>query len=242
MTAPPAVGIATSLGGRPANADHATYHRRPNGTTAVALADFIGSEPDAVEGAHVAAEFAARIGARHNAMEGVNAAAAAFRDTDLEFPTPDGVIVMAVARPGEPNVIAHLGDCAGYAFDGTELTPLTTAQTKAQRLLHEGHADDDKIRRTHHVPITSLARAAPTTISLAETFAQVIVLLSDGVHGACPHQQLADIVRAHAEDAQACAQALVDAARKNRPNGDNATAAVLIHPEPLIVNEKRLGR
>ena len=243
MIAPPIVGIATSQGGRPTNADYASCHRHPGpaGTVALSLVDGIGNKPDDVEAAYLAAEFAARIGARRGAMEGVMAAAAILTNPTMEFPTPDSVIALAVARPAEPTVISHVGDVLAYAFDGTELLRLTTPHTKAERLLNEGQPADST-RRYRHVPITSLARAAPTTISLAETFAPVVVLLSDGVHTALDHQQLTDLIRAHSDDAQACAQALVDAARERRPEGDNATAAVLIHPDPTPVDVNKLGR
>lgn len=232
--APATVGTATSQCGRKTNADVATYHRHPDdhGTLAVALVDGSGNTPEVDKAAYLSAEIAARYGARYGAMPGVLAASSLLANPYVEFPKPDGVIVLAVFRPGQPGVIAHAGDCAAFGFDGTTLHRLTTDHTKLERLRHDAHPPDN-LGEYRNVIVNSIARATPATVPITETFHQVIVLLSDGVHARLNHQRLTEIVAGHATDAQACAQALVDAAHDARPDGDNATAAVIVHPQPL---------
>lgn len=117
---PPArVGVATSRGHRPNNCDVAAYHQyEGTGVLAVAVVDGTGNNEDVAHVAHVCAHTAVRVAARKGAVPGVLAATELIADPAEEFPRPDGVMVPAVCRPGEPVVLAHVGDCSSHNYSG----------------------------------------------------------------------------------------------------------------------------
>jgi protein phosphatase len=239
-------GTASIQGSREFGCDAAAgYWLAGTDVTAVAVVDGMGSTAAVAEVAPLLARVAVRVGARKTALPGILAATEMLADPTVELPEPDAVLVLAVSRPGEPVVIAHVGDCRAYGWDGSELRRLTVDHTKGERLRHDGMSDE-QARRYDQVPVTTVARATVGTISLRETFDQVIVLTSDGVHKVVPHERMARIVAEHATDLHmadpgACARALVDAVHA-AGGRDDATAAVLCHPEPLRTPKSLEGR
>jgi len=225
------VGSATARAGRPTNADSVATHRYPDdhGTVAVAVVDGTGSTPEAVTAAYLAAEVAARFGARYGAHRGVTAASAMLANPSQDFPSPDGVIALAVATPGQPTRIAAVGDCVIYGVNGIDVRRLTAPHTHGQRLRAAGQPDD--VARNHdHEVYLSVGRATEDTVTVTDTTDAVLALLSDGITAALNHDQIAKVLRANTTDADACANALVNAAVHARPKGDNVTAAVIVIP------------
>jgi len=232
-SARPTVGVASRQGQREFLCDAAAHHRFPDdadGVLAVAVVDGISNDADVATAAYLCAENAVRIGARWGATPGVMAAAGLLADTMSETPSPDAVIVLAVCRPGTPVVIAHVGDCRAFGWDGTALYRHTDDHTHGARLRAHGVSEDVAARSDRFV-VTSLATTTVTTISVCTTNDQVIVLTSDGAHKALSDAQIAELLREHTGDAGACAQAIVDAAHTADPR-DDATAAVIILPPP----------
>jgi hypothetical protein len=236
------VGIATSQGRRGHNADATAEHGvASTGILAVAVVDGTGSTAEVAETMPLVAQVAARYGCRYGAMPGVLAATAMLADPVTEFPEPDGVMVLAVIRPGEPIVIAHVGDCRAYGWtESGELHRLTVDHTKGQRLRHEG-VTDQEAAGYDHVVINSIARATVGTVALVETFDPRVILTSDGVHSVLTEDAITTIAREHDSDPQSCAEALVTAARETSPR-DDATAAVIVRPAPVDRGDALEGR
>ncbi|MFI5591216.1 hypothetical protein ACIA5G_39620 [Amycolatopsis sp. NPDC051758] len=235
MSAPPAkatAGLASRRGRRPLLCDAASqFLFRNSGVLAVSVVDGIGNNDEVAAIAPLCAEASVRLGARKGVLPGVMTAAGLLEDSGDEMPTPDAVMALAVCRPAQPTAIGYLGDVAAYGWNGQELTLLTTAHTKGERLRAAG-AEEDVAAKRDNIVITSLARATPTTVALAETLDEVVLLLSDGVHRTLSSKQIVMILREHGRDAAACAAALVDAASEASTR-DDATAAVIIHDGPI---------
>lgn len=236
------VGTATSQGRRAHNADAAALCRVPStDVVAAALADGMYSTADVAETAYLAVQVAARVGARKGALAGLLAAAELVAEPTVEFPDPDGALVLAVARPHQPVVITYVGDCRAYGYSDGRLYPLTVDHTKGVRLRHEGVAESDAARYDS-VPTTSFGRATVATVALVETDHPIVVLTTDGVHTVLSHERLEGIVAGYMTTGPAaCASALVDAARRASPN-DDATAVVLTRPPAAEHPDYREGR
>lgn len=224
---------ASHQGGRTANADAAAVHHYASGdVTAAAVVDGIGSDPDVVAMAGVAAEVIARTAARTTPLAGIMAAAAMTADPAYLRPVPDGVAVCAMVSPNQATKVAWIGDCRAYAWDGVELRRLTEDHTMGQRMRTAGCRETEARTRDHWVRATvSLATISTVAEVRIEETPGLLLLTSDGVHDALTHDQLADLVRAHATDPQALADALVTsaaAAPAGDEGADNATAAVLL--------------
>jgi protein phosphatase len=226
------VGCATIQGPKHAiNADSAAHYRYPaSGVLAAALVDGMGSGPETVEFARVAAYVSVRVGARKGALPGVLAAAELVADPTAEAPRPDGSIVLAVVRPGQPTVIGHVGDCRAWAWEDGDLTQLTVDHTKGWRIRQQGLGDEKRALRSDNVVVSSLSRATVGTVAIIESAAPTIVLTCDGIHQTISPAELAAITSAN-PDPVGCAQALVDAAREAGAR-DDMTALVLRRPVP----------
>jgi protein phosphatase len=201
-----------------------------DGTLAVSVVDGSGDDREVSKLALLAAEVSVRVGARRGVVPGVLAATELAANAHVEFPKPDGVMVLAVVRPGQPVVVGHVGDCRAYGWSGGKLEQLTVDHTQGQRLRHEG-ASETEAASVDHVVGVSIARATVGTVALRECGDPIVVLTSDGVHRAISPQTIAAIVSENRADADACALALMDAARATGFH-DDATAAVIIRPVP----------
>lgn len=241
----PSLGMASKQGKKRSHncdAAAAASYLGESGTMAVSVVDGTGSSKVLSTIVGICAEVAVRVGARKGALAGVMAAAELVEDPAAEFPHLDAVMILAVTRPGQPDVIAHVGDCRAFTFSDDKLTQVTVDHTKGERMRQQG-APDAKAACFDNVPITSLARATVGTVALDETFDKVLILTSDGVHDALTPEEFAEIVRAHQDHPDACAKALVEAAAAGE-KGDDATAAVIVHGAPIPCDgaELRVGR
>lgn len=242
--ATPAVGMSSSRGDRDFNCDvTAAYWFPANGVLAAAVVDGTGDSVEVSDIAFLAAHTAVRVGARKGAVPGVLAATELIADPTVEFPKPDGVMALAVCRLNEPVVIAHVGDCAAFAYDERDnagLWRLTEDHTKGQRMRLHGEPEDEAAKRDRIIT-NSIGRATIGTITLTETSAHTVILVSDGVHRTLSIEDITAIVRERHTEPAMCAGLLVDAARV-AGSRDDATALVLTHPAPPDADAGSWGR
>ncbi|MFJ3769839.1 hypothetical protein ACIPQJ_32850 [Streptomyces sp. NPDC090082] len=245
--APVIASASTRRGTRPRNADSIAVHRLP-GTPmlAAALVDGIGNTPAAVEFSHVAAQTAARVGARKGPLLGI-LAAAEMAAAPPGVQVDDGVAVLAVTSE-ESNItqIAWTGDARIYGWTGTRLVQRSTDQTMgtwlrawggtAVTLHRDDHPDETVDTEAAAAVLDDLARAALgrcsiATVPLAFITDPLIILTSDGVHAQTTHTELETLVRRHADTPQILADALVGAAQTDADGyRDDATAIVISVP------------
>ncbi|MEU4804359.1 hypothetical protein [Actinosynnema sp. NPDC023587] len=240
----PALGIATRVGGRPAQADAAHAVTTPLGTGAVVI-DGIGTDPEVCAASRRAAEPAALVASAQGARAGLLWAAATYLDYD-GAPNAVGAVVSVTEWGIE---IAHVGDCAVATWSRAGGLRRWTADQTAAALIrhmltnpdldHAGHAAlhtlaegldvmDDYVTGT-------LVTAVPATIASTllrgpDAEVDLVLLTSDGVHKQIPPSRTAELVADYHDTPQVLADALVDAAVTAVPDSDNATAVVLRLP------------
>lgn len=217
-------GLATNQGQRSHQCDAAHVFTNPaNGRVAAAVFDGIGSSAELAAIAPVVATVAARVGALRGWYPGFLAATELLANPARELNTHDGVMVFVHCSAGEPAVIMWVGDCRCYEWTGTDLVALTEEHTKDRRMLFEG-ASEELAAKHAKVPLLTVGRATTGTISLRESGARTLILMSDGVYKAMSHAKMTELVRTHAAEPQQCADALVESTQGAR---DNATVVVL---------------
>lgn len=226
MTANLRAAAATRKGVRAHNMDAAAVFEAANGVTTAAVVDGIGNDQFGAQTMRLLAETAARIGATKGALAGVLAAAALIEDPGTREYKPDGVLVLAIAEPGQPTLLGWVGDSHAYGWDGTALRRRTDPHTMGAYLRQNGDTDlapehDNWVR-------ISLSTASPTTVALSEVPAgEPVLLVSDGLD-ATPIEELEVLVKQHQHDPQTLADAIVAAAREDDDGyRDDATAVVL---------------
>ncbi|MDT0307195.1 hypothetical protein RM780_09495 [Streptomyces sp. DSM 44917] len=231
-------GAASRRGVREVNADASAVHQVPGtGVVAAAIVDGIGSSPAVARMAAVAAEVAARVGARRTPTIGILAAAELVAATDAatidpEAEIPDGVAVLAVAEPGHPTAIAWTGDARAWGWDGRDLRQLTTDHTVGEYLRHNsGGGPIELLAAVHDNWVrASLGQSSIATVHAADATDPVVLLTSDGVHDSLTHADLTALVRDNESDPDALTAAIVAAVSAD-PDGyrDDATAIALRH-------------
>lgn len=191
------------------NADAAAVFTTEDGITCAAIVDLIGHHSRAPQIAAMLAETIARVGAQRSGVSGLLSAGLLVADAGAaEEPEPDGVGVVAVAD-GENVVISWTGDSHGYGWDGKVLRRYTTPHTFGEQLRANGapwelaEQHDDWLK-------TTLARAVVSSIFTVTSPDRLVILASDGLD-AVPHDRLVEIIRAHEDNPQALADALVAA-------------------------------
>lgn len=229
-----ATATATRQGSRHHNADAAAIHQIP-GTAIVgaAVVDGIGSSADIARFAEIAAEVAARVGARRTATIGILAAAELVSAPAAADISPDGVAVLAVAEPGQDTAIAWTGDARAYGWDGSTLRQLTTDQTVGEWLLQLVGGGDLAALAAHHDNWlrSSLGRCSIATVHATAAADPLVLLTSDGAHEQVPHEQIEALIRGHGGDLQALVDSIVAAALPGEDGyRDDATVIALRIP------------
>jgi PPM family protein phosphatase len=223
------VATATRRGSRPVNMDAAAVFTTSTGLVAAAVVDGIGNDEHGAATMRLMAETAARIGATKRALAGVLAAAALIDDPGTQPYHPNGVLVLALAEPGQPTALAWVGDAHAYSWDGTHLHRRTDPHTMGAFLRQNGDVD----LAPHHDNwvLTSLATTTATTVARSEApIGELVVLMSDGLDDV-PHTELEALLARHHDDPQALAEALVaTAAPDSSGYRDDATVIVLAPP------------
>ncbi|WP_449475286.1 PP2C family protein-serine/threonine phosphatase [Streptomyces abikoensis] len=183
-----------------------------------AIVDGIGSDVEVAEWARIAAEVAARVGARKTAVLGILAAAELnSAPAERHVIATDGVAVLAVAAPGHPTSIAWTGDARAYGWSGAALKQLTTDHTVGEYLRQNGGGGPIELLAAAHDNWirTTLGRSSISTVHAAASDDDLVLLTSDGVHDQLPHEELEMLVRKHQGDPQVLAEAIVAAARED---------------------------
>jgi serine/threonine protein phosphatase PrpC len=194
----------------------------------------VGSSIEVAAEVYLCAHAAARVGANKGVIPGILAATDVLGvDPAVEFPPIDGVLVLAIHRPGQPTVIGHVGDAAAFAYDPSSASPLTRLtedHTLGQRMRLRGEMD---VGPRYDAGITmSIGRATVGTITVVATTAPVVALMSDGVHRTLSEREIIDIMGRYRADSDAASDALVDAAQR-AGSTDDATVAVMTIFRPL---------
>lgn len=138
--------------------------------------------------------------------------------------------VVAVVVAGSRALIAHLGDSRGYLFRDRQLDRLTRDHTLVQALIDANRVTTEEAAQhaARNVVIRFVAMPPPALPDVATVDLRSgdrILLCSDGLHGVVGEQDLAEILVAQGDPADAC-RALIAAAR-NAGGPDNITAVVV---------------
>lgn len=122
----------------------------------------------------------------------------------------------AIVLRGQSYTLAHVGDTRAYLLRGGRLQLLTTDHVMAQRDL--AHQLTRALGLDDHVVVD---------YSQGELHSgDLLVLLSDGVHGSLPERELRQLLRQDTLTAQALSESLTQAALR-RGSTDNLTALVV---------------
>ncbi|WNI16632.1 hypothetical protein [Actinacidiphila sp. ITFR-21] len=221
------IATATRQGTGENNADCTATFTSQTGLTATALIDVSGHPPNAPAIAMLLAETAARVGAQHGGRAGLLSAGLLVADPGAaEEPEPSGVGVVVTREPGERAMISWIGDAHAYGWDGTRLHRYTTPHTLAEQMRTLGIPVGDV---AHDWITTSLPEATPANVLSVTCHDPLIILASDGTD-CIPNEEFAAIVREHADDPQALADAITAAAREDDKGyrDDTTTAVVLV--------------
>ncbi|MFJ2676381.1 hypothetical protein [Streptomyces sp. NPDC087525] len=221
-------GTATREGTAEDNADAAKVHILADGTVGVAVIDGIGHGPHTSRTVPLLAETAARISARRGPLAGLLTAAELIADPGADGEEADAVAVAARAFPDDDVlVVSWTGDARAYGWTGEHLELYTDDHTVGAQLRANGVALE--IARGHDNWLrTSLARATVGTVYTAGIRDRLVILTSDGVHDQVAIEKMEVLVREHAEDPQALADALVAAAEADDEGyRDDATVVVV---------------
>lgn len=233
---------ATRIGGREVNADGVAVIASPLGI-GVAVIDGIGSNPETVAAARLAADVAATVGSHRNAQAALLAAS----DVIPDYPTgPNAVGAVATVDPGGRIEISHVGDCAVFTWSSSiGLRRWTVGETAGAHIEHMLYGNPDlpdthqAVLRAHAADIVAvmddyilgtISGATISTISWAvvRDEVDVVLLTSDGVHKAILPERIAELAERHNGDAEALADALVNTAvAEAGEDADNATVAVV---------------
>jgi protein phosphatase len=121
------------------------------------------------------------------------------------------------------------GDAHAYGWDGQTLTRHTTPHTFGETLRRYGAPWDTIADSVDHVVTASLADAVPALVPTVATTDPLVILASDGLD-AVPQDDLAALVREHAGNPQAIADALVAAPGEDEAGyRDDVTVVVIAH-------------
>lgn len=222
-------GQATREGTAEDNADAATVYVLQDGTVGAAVIDGIGHGPHTSATAPLLAETAARVTALRGSLAGLLTAGLLVSDPGADGEEADAVAVAVRIHPDDDvAVMSWVGDARAYGWTGRELRRYTDDHTVGQQLRANGVALE--IAKEHDNWLrTSLARATVGTVYTAGIRDDLIILTSDGVHDQIPPLALQDLVREHAADPQALADALVSAAQADEKGyRDDATVVVVL--------------
>ena len=223
-------GFASRRGTRDHNCDSARTYTAPDGTVTAAVIDGAGNSVELAGVVDAMSTVAVRIGYRHGGLPGLITAGSLLVDDEY-----DGAAVLAGLRPGEPAVIAWIGDCRAYRWNGAELRQWTTDHTMGQQLRASGGVPVEFAKTHDHWLRTGLRGATAATVrqvwipDYGEQLGDgdLVVLTSDGVHDQVEHEVMTALVREHATMPTTLAAALVASAAEKDGYRDDATAVVL---------------
>ena len=136
-------------------------------------------------------------------------------------------------------VIAHVGDSRCYLIRGKTATPLTRDHTIANEHARLGLLSSDEIAgaETRHILSRSLGTALSVNVEMSDHQVlpgDVLLLCSDGLHGALSREEIATVV-SETTDVELAARRLVALANE-KDGSDNVSAQVV-----RVQNVERVG-
>lgn len=228
MTSSPLqVAVSTRRGTRDHNADAAVVRTTDTGLTVAAIVDGIGNSEQVAATARLCAQVAARIAGRYGGLAGILTAGALLADPGPgDEPEPDAVALVAVSDP-DGTVVSWVGDCRAYGLvDGT-LRRYTTDHTVGQQLRVNGVPVDLAVAHDNWVR-TTLSRAVVATVYEVTIPPGLVLLTTDGVHGALTDAELAALVHAHEDDPRALVDAVTAAVPMDEDGYRDDTTAIAL--------------
>lgn len=225
------VGVAQRPGTEPGCADGHDVQRH-GGKVYAAVVDGAGHRAETVRYAALAPAVITHIGATLGGLAGLITAGQMAHAYDRP---PHMPAVYARAEPGQPTSVHWIGDCRAYGWDGTALTQWSTDQTMGEWLRWNGGrtisiVPAEVAESQDNWSLLGLAQASAATCRQLQIPAEIplVLLTSDGVHDQVDKETVEDLCRAHADDPQALADALVHAAITDEDGyRDDATAIVI---------------
>jgi protein phosphatase len=147
--------------------------------------------------------------------------------------------VVACALRYDRAVISHVGDSRCYLIRGAQARSLTRDHTMVSEQARLGLISEREAAEaeTRHVLTRSLGSAMFVGADTAEHMVlagDVLLLCSDGLHGAIRSSEMVEIVAHHA-DLEAAAHALIEAANES-DGGDNVSVQLI-----RVVSVERVG-
>jgi PPM family protein phosphatase len=138
--------------------------------------------------------------------------------------------LVACALRHDRVVVSHVGDSRCYSIRNRHATQLTRDHTLVgeQRRLGLISAREEAEAETRHILTRSLGNAMFVGVETGDHLVlngDVLLLCSDGLHGAIPSADIEDIVNGHS-DLNAAARELIDAAN-DRDGGDNVSVQLI---------------
>ncbi|MFJ2778169.1 MULTISPECIES: hypothetical protein [unclassified Kitasatospora] len=195
--------VATAVGTGGPTGDGAYVHVLQDGTTAACVVDGIGHSERITARSAFLAEVGARIAATRGPLHGILTAAEMIADPGPDScPEEDAVAVAVVARPGREVTVGWTGDCAAWSYDPVtdEVVRLTSDHTMGS-FLRTVHPGGPATRAEHHDDWVRVSLARSSVASVRESEAsegvRLVVLASDGLHGAIGEDRLVRLIRNH---------------------------------------------
>ena len=134
--------------------------------------------------------------------------------TGIWQPLPDG-----------PQFVFHVGDTRLYRFRNGRLAQMTRDQTMYQKAVEAGVLHNLPGRNLLLQALGPSSGVRPALHMQTTEPGDLYLLCSDGLHGACPDEQIAELLAASTDLETTCAE-LIDTAKRNRSR-DNITVVLL---------------
>lgn len=165
---------------------------------------------------------------------GIRRANSAIRNAALNQPERHGMgaTVVAVRFEGSRMSLAHVGDSRAYRLRSGQIEQLTRDHSFVAEQLRQGMLTQEEAEQSQlqNVLLRALGQEPDVEVDVTEELVldgDAILLCSDGLTREVPDEQIAAILQ-EAEDAQAAADRLVDAA--NRAGGADNITVIVVRP------------
>jgi protein phosphatase len=145
-----------------------------------------------------------------------------------------GTTVVSVLAVNDDVALAHVGDSRIYRIRGEGIVQLSRDHSLVQQQVDRGiiSAEEAQGSQYKHLITRALGLKESVEVDLAEQSAQpgdLLLLCSDGLSDLLEDEEMAAIVREHADDLEKACQALVD--RANYKGGDDNITTLLIQAQ-----------
>ncbi len=140
-----------------------------------------------------------------------------------------GTTATAAVVLGTDMIMAQVGDSRAYLIRNGEAVQLTRDQSLIQRLVEAGEMTEEQAERSERRNIILQALGPEPNVVVELTFQELrlndaLVLCSDGLTGNVKGDEIAKVVTAHPDPAEACSELI--ALANDRGGSDNITVAI----------------